>query len=420
MLVDSQIARAVMRELPEAMTPVWGAATWAGTFGSKGLRAEVTAMDTTLMLSARGVTGTSRVRGRVLGEPAGLLDRFRAFLGHGGDAARGKFAHTLTLHDTGRLEAHHTVLKLDRGSRGSGFATGFVEHARTRYGAAGIDDATMFAGMSVGGYAWAREGLELTTDQVGDVARAIDRGHKLARIVDGARRPIDLSGAIPRFGRRITQAQYDSIAPRLVRGSVLPPDALTSMRELAAIPEVGRGVLFGHVWKGSAEIDRTAAWWVRNGPDGAAHAAAGVSYRSDPALVAEQSQLAARRIAGAMPAAVDPFRARATFERHLAGLGAASLDDAHDGARAVVSLGIGDASPTVATTIPLRTTAGGRIEVGATWDGARLVATERVPLHDWRNADLRRALDAAWRELGVDHVQSTRSGIRRSIPASSA
>lgn len=402
MQVDSAIARAVIRELPDALTPAWGRATWAGTFGSKGLRAEVTAIDTAVTLSAHGVTGTSSVRGSVFGEAA---------------ARRGKFAHTLTLHDTGRLEAHHTVLKLDRGSRGSGFATGFVDQARARYREAGVDDATMFAGMSVGGYAWAREGLELATDEIDPIARSLDRGRKLARIVDGARSWVDLSGAIPRFGRRITQAQHDAIAPRLVRGTELPPDALTSMRELAALPGIGRDVLLGHMWKGSADIDRLAPWWARNGAHTAAQAEAAQSYLAAPELVATESAAAAHRIAATLPAAVDPFRAQATFERHLAGLGAAALDDAHDGARAVLTLGLDDVAPRVQATIPMRTAGGGRIQLAVTWDGARLVATERVPIRDWRNAELRRSLDAAWRELGVDRVQSTRSGLQRSIPA---
>lgn len=414
MLVDSRIARAVVRELPDALTPAWGSTTWAGTFGSRGLRAEVTAMDTALTLSARGVTGTSSVHGRVLGAPSSFLGRLRSFVGDGDDVARGKFAHTLTLHDTGRLEAHHTVLKLDRGSRGSGFATGFVDHARARYGAAGVDDATMFAGMSVGGYAWAREGLELTTNEVDDVARAIDRGRKLARIVDGARHRVDMSGAIPRFGRRITQAQHDAIAPRLVRGDELPPNALTSMRELAAIPEIGRSVLLGHMWKGSAQIDRIAPWWARNGAHAAEQAAQGVSYRSAPALVAAESADAARRIAARLPAAVDPFRASATLARHLAGTGAAPIDDAADAAHAVVRVALDRATPIVDTVLPVRTAAGRRIELRVAWDGAKLVATERMPLRG-RDTGVRQAIDAAWRELGVDDVRSAWTGLRRDV-----
>jgi len=46
-----------------------------------------------------------------------------------------------------------------------------------------------------------------------------------------------------------------------------------------------------------------------------------------------------------------------------------------------------------ALAIPMRTAAGGRIELGVRWDGARLAATERVPIRDWRNAELRRALE---------------------------
>ncbi len=414
MLVDSRIARAVVRELPDAFNPAWGATTWAGTFGSKGLRAQVTAMDTALTLTTRGVTGTSSVRGTVFGEPSSKLERFRTLLGGRGDVARGKFAHTLTLHDTGRLQAHHTVLKLDRGARGSGFATGFVDHARTRYGAAGIDDATMFAGMSVGGYAWAREGLELATNEVDDVARAIERGRKLARIVDGARHHIDMSGATPRFGRRITQAQHDAIARRLVRGHELPPNALTSMRELAAIPEIGRGVLLGHMWKGSAEIDRVAPWWARNGTHATAQAAEGVSYRSAPTVVAAESAAAASRIAAQLPAAVDPFRASATLARHLAGTGAAPIEDAADAARAVVRVTFDRPTPWVDATLPVLTAAGRRIELRVAWDGAKLVATERIPLRG-RDAGVRQALDAAWRELGVDDVRSAWTGLRRNV-----
>jgi hypothetical protein len=62
----------------------------------------------------------------------------------------------------------------------------------------------------------------------------------------------------------------------------------------------------------------------------------------------------------------------------------------------------------------VRTAAGRRIELQVAWDGAKLVATERIPLRG-RDAGVRQALDAAWRELGVDEVRSAWTGMRRSI-----
>lgn len=396
MSVDLSIARAVLRELPDALRPSWGARTWAGTFGSQSLRARVTAMDTVLELSVSGLSGTSKVRGEVLGARRGT----------------GTFRQVLTLHDSGRLEAHHNVLKLPRGARGTGFGSGFVDQARARYAEAGIDDVTMAAGMSVGGYAWARQGLEFTTSRLDDAARTLDRGRQLAAIVDDACSSVSVSGRFPRFGRRITDAEHASLAPRLVRGDTLPPDALTSMRELAAIPDLGRKILLGRMWKGSADIERTSTWWSRNGDHAAAEAATGVSWRTQPQIVAGERVAAARRIAAQMPAAVDPYRASETFLRRL---GHAAVDDASGGARAVLRVGLDDAAPHVTTRIPLRTPSVGALDLTITWDGARVVATESRAIRDWRDAGLRQALDAAWRELGVERVRSAWTGMSRSV-----
>ncbi|MCB0879643.1 MAG: hypothetical protein KDC46_11790, partial [Thermoleophilia bacterium] len=181
---------------------------------------------------------------------------------------------------------------------------------------------------------------------------------------------------------------------------------------------VGRKILLGRLWKGAAEIERVAPWWHRNGAHSIQQAADGVSWRSAPDVVRAESQAAARRIAATLPAAADPFRASKVFARHLAAAGqggVAAIDDAAAGAHAVVHASLGDAAPTVATTIPLRKSAGRSLQVKVAWDGASLTASELVPLRDWRSRGLREALDAAWRELGIDRVRSERTGIARSI-----
>jgi hypothetical protein len=414
MRMDLPITRAIARELPDALRPDWATRAWSGTFGAAGLRAEVTRADTIVTLSELGVTGSSKVGGRVIGQPSGLLDRIRT-LGGRRELHAGSFGQTVTLDDAGRLGVHHHSLKLARDSRGTGFGNGFVDHARASYAGAGIDDVSMFAGLSVGGYAWARQGLELATSATDDAAKALDRGRQIAEMVDSSRGIIDLSGRIPRL-RRLTAEQHASIAPRLVRDGMLPPDAITAMEQLAAVPDIGRRVLLGRMWKGSVEIERTAPWWRGNGAAATADPALLPSYRTEPARVVEESRQAARRIAALLPAAADPFRANETLARHLAGVGVTAVDDAADGARAVLRASLRRTAPSIETTVPLRTSTGGRLELTVAWDGAKLVATERIPLREWRNRELRRALDTAWRELGVDQVRSARTALRRSIP----
>jgi len=411
MQVDSRIARAVVRELPDVFRPDWVTHAWSGEFGALALRPQVTSIDTTLTLGSGGLTGTSRIRGTVLGTPATWLERLRT----GGDQAvrRGSFAQSMVLHDSGRLEAHHSLLKVQRGFRGSGFGSELAEHGRAAYEAAGVDDVTMFAGMSVGGYAWARQGLELATTEVDDAARTLDRGRQVTAMVDESRRLVHVAGRFPRL-RTLSDEQYQTVASRLVRGDVVPEQAITSVEELASIPEVGRQVLLGRVFRGSAELTRSVAWWQR-APTAAAEAVP--SYRTDPGLVLEQSRVAARRIAAQLPAAADPFRAQATFSRHLAGTGAVAVDDARDAAKAVLRLGMDESSLRVTTTVPLRTATGTRIELTVAYDGARLVATEHVPLGVGRGHPVRQALDAAWRELGVEHVRSARTAVTRTVPA---
>ena len=403
------VARSVVRELPDALRPAWNARTFAGEFGARGLHPVVREADTVVTLSAQGLAGTAKVSGDVLAPARGWLDRLRS-LGRS-EASHGSFRQTMRLHDSGRLEAHHHLLKLDRGWRGSGFATELAEHGRTAYEAAGIDDVTMFAGMSVGGYAWARLGLDVATTAADDAGRTLERGRAITKMVDSAHGLVHWTGRRPQL-RTLTDQHMAQLESRLVRGDVLPADALTSVEELASIPDIGRRVLLGREFQGSAELDRTATWWARNGGDAAATPLA--SWRSDPAAVLEQSRLAAQRVGAQLPAAADPFRAGEVAARQLGSVGAA-LDDAGEGARAVLRTGLDDGVSTT-TTIPMRSAAGRRLELSVAWDGAKLTATERVPLRELRDPALRQALDATWRELGVDRVRSTWTGLRRSIP----
>jgi len=57
-------------------------------------------------------------------------------------------------------EVHHDYLSLNGRAQGSGFAKGFYEQSIRNYKKNGFTDVTVLANISVGGYAWARQGFE--------------------------------------------------------------------------------------------------------------------------------------------------------------------------------------------------------------------------------------------------------------------
>ncbi|MEW2355422.1 hypothetical protein [Spirillospora sp. NPDC029432] len=62
----------------------------------------------------------------------------------------------------GDLCAHHEKLKLDKGYRGKGFSNAFNHHLEGWYRESGVDRITLTAGMSDGGYVWARKGFDFS------------------------------------------------------------------------------------------------------------------------------------------------------------------------------------------------------------------------------------------------------------------
>lgn len=274
-LTSTQV-RAIARVLPDALQPTWAEQTWSGTFGSRSLRALVEETTGSLHLTRESVRGELSAIGEVFRRTSEV----------------GELVRSVELRPTGELVANHGFLELEDAVQGTGFARAFNDHAFARYADGGVERVELNASLEVGGYAWARQGFELLSDEVDEADRVVARGQLLARFVREARD----SGAI-------TAAQAHALEPRLVDSwGRLPPDALTSVQELAAMPEVGRSVLLGQSWAGVRPIERTRSWWSASPPTGPADARAAAARLRG--AVAEQ-----------LPALHDPDRLGAAIER---------------------------------------------------------------------------------------------------------
>lgn len=364
----------VVAGVPDAMRPSWLEKTWSGSHGTGGLRAEVESASSRLELTPNGMSGTSSADGSV----------------RLGSSHVGEFTRDQTLHGSGRLEVHHSYMHLDSSMQGTGFARSFNDQAFARYADAGVDDVTIEAALSMGGYAWARQGFELVSSGSDEIARATSRASQVTGLVDGAR-------------RRIDDATFAELEPRLYRGGQLRADTITSVQELAAMP-VGRSVLVGSYWEGVRPIERTATWWAGRTPGGVEDIQRGVSHLLKPADTTAAVGAASRRIAANLPPALDPSTLGRAFERTLRNVGGGASLDGERGARTLLRLERGDKLDSLSSSAALTTMDGQSIvlETRLGRDGT-LRGEEYLP-STLDGVGTRRALNAAWRELGVADV----------------
>ncbi|MCW2949054.1 MAG: hypothetical protein JWN41_67 [Thermoleophilia bacterium] len=365
-----------MRELPDALCTSWLAETWSGAHGAAGMRADVKATSS-VTLTPAGITGSGRASGPVLlhGSPVGKVTR------------------AVTLHGSGRLEVSHSYMNLDAAQRGTGFARSLNDRAFQRYAEVGVDDVSIHAASQVGGYAWARQGFELTGEGSTVGERLRSRGEILAKFVDYAH----TSG-------RISDAEFAAVAPRLYRGGAIAADTLVSVRELANMPGVGKSVLLGRSWMGAQSIERLRPWWQGRGSAGVADAKAGWNYLANPAEVSREAQAVAKRVAARLPAGFDPVVVARTFERALSGVGGGAVIDASDGAATLLKVSARDTVESLETQVRLHTPSGQSIAAKVSLAADRSLAAIEEVAPELRTVGTRGALDAAWCDLGVERV----------------
>lgn len=373
----ARLAQRVFEAGPEAMRPDWLADTWKGTHGPGRIRVVGTTVDTALTFTEGGLIGRASVKGRTEVTARSTLGAFQHNVG--------SFTRSISLHDTGRLTIDHSYMALDEMAQGHDFATGFNGRAFRRYKKAGVDDVTIHASLSVGGYAWARQGFEL---KHADVA---ERAAKIREIVTGRR-------------SKLTAKEFAKIESRLLPADgVVQPNTLTSIGDLAAIPRIGKKVLLGNDWYGVKDLGQTRPWWSRTPPPKGAPAATPAWLRSDtPSGVRD----AGRGIASLLPPALDPTISLRTLERQRLADGLRLAGDsskttttlAYQGQQAQLSASqgfkvhgpdgthVGEASASLSYNGEGRLT--GRFNINVPEDSQRKAVAE--------------ALRRGWRELGVE------------------
>jgi hypothetical protein len=372
------LARAV-RALPSALQPTWLESAWAGRFGAGGLAADMRHIKSEVDLTAAGIHGQSSARGAIVrnGEDVGTITRY------------------LHLHPSGRLEAQHSYLQIHGTHQGTGFARALNDHAWSKYADAGVDDVTVHAAVSVGGYAWARQGFEILSSGADDAAHKVSRAEKITRLVDTARR-----------AGRIGDAAFQALEPRLFRGGKITADTLASVRELAAMPETGRAALLGQDWYGIRPIERTQAWWAGRAPGGYEAVQAGVSHLTQPENVRDASIAAARRISGQLPPALDAINVARVGERELGRVGGgASLNRGAQDVATHLDLGGGNEVLSAKSRVTYTTELGHRVVIGTRLDEMRgIVGYEDLP-DAITSPTTSRSLNGIWRELGITRVE---------------
>lgn len=332
----TRIVEDVLRHVPKTFDESWLREAWAGGHGRLRLRARVDEVQSTIKLTERSLSGSAGIGGAIVKRSGGRA---------------GTVSRNVTLSPNGRLNVYHAYLKLNESLHRTGFASRFNEDAYRRYAAAGVDDVTVTAALSAGGYVWARTGFEFAPmgADLTEGAQALLRAQKLRGLIDGALE-----------GGRISRSEYQRLAPRLVGDDgAVGPNTLTSVRELAAMDGIGERVLKGKSWSGLRTIPREAPWWSQAGvPSSVVDAGTGVAHLR-PATVEPAGMRAAREaVAATLPEALDPTTLRRSLERATIG---------HD----VRLVGTRDASaaidlirPSVTTSVPMQMVDRAGVELG--------------------------------------------------------
>jgi hypothetical protein len=352
------------------------AKTWSGSFGEGGLRAVPHEIKTDVRLQDDTFDVVSRIDGRVL-------------TGRGGDRA-GDFTRTAQLHENGWLEIHHDYLSLGQQYQGTGFARAFNDRAFERYAKAGVHDVTIYAALSVGGYAWARQGFELLASGASAAEKAGSRATRIARMVDEAH----VEG-------RISKREYERLQPRLLRpGSTMQRDTLTSVQELAAIPEIGRKALLGASWDGARHIDATKPWWTTSRAAKSQAHEGTVQLRGAGTMEESQAAHAAlgASIREALPPALEPSRVNAAFTQALAGAG--ELTPSYRSGATQLRFNAQRDLLDLSHNAPYRLN-GEEFSVSTRVSGDGAAVTGRVRSRDRMSPEIERAIGTAWESLGV-------------------
>ncbi len=390
MRVDARaIGRAVQQRLPRAFDEAWLRETWSGAHGRLRLANHVDEVHATAYLGESTLSGEASMVGVIRRRSGGEV----------GSASR-----TVSLQPNGRLNVHHSELSLDESVHRTGFATRFNDAAHEHYARAGVDDVTLSAGLSAGGYVWARAGFKLApaAGVAGEPAQALARAKAIRALAADALEH-----------GRISTAEHARLAPRLVGDAgELAPDTLTSVRELAAIPRLGEKVLAGSTWKGMRTVDAPEPWWTTTPagiPDALRDSRAGVAHLRHELDVPDVVQHLRRDAALQLPDALEPValtrmleRASARGKLRLVGTG---------NALAAVDL----IEPRVRTVAPMRVLDRSGMQVGSvrfvveTASDGTLVA-ERAYQSFPTDAAGRRALHAATndalRGAGVERLEA--------------
>lgn len=352
--------------IPDALRPSWFVDTWGGSFGSKGLQAEVHRARSTVLLGRDGMHGSGMASGRV----------FDAY------ARVGKFVREATLDPSGTLNVEHMLLTLKPRAQGTGFARQFNDHAFERYASADVDTVSVHAALSVGGYAWARQGFDLAVRGTTESARARERARLLTSMVDDSA-----------YAGLISSTERRSVLELIARGPSGTPGSITGVQELANHP-LGRRILLGSNWEGVRAITHSDHW-SRELAGATRDALTGASLVHRPGD-AGTITLAARRAAAHLPAAFDVEPTSRLLEERTGGRVTRAMTR--------VSLsGSDDSVADIGAAYLLDTHRGShRIDVSfGRWRGTK--ASEHGAGADVK---LRDALDSVWSDLDVTTTRS--------------
>ena len=145
----------------------------------------------------------------------------------------------MTFHNGGKPYVYLDLFELEKDQQGQGFAKKFLESAFRAFRESGIEEVQLYAGLTTGGYAWARYGFECDADDLDGVQNE----------AQGNLDELD----VPKKVRKEVEKLLDSDDPRVLWEVA---DTRTKVKKDGREVPLGSAILRGTDWDGRLKLKK--------------------------------------------------------------------------------------------------------------------------------------------------------------------
>lgn len=142
---------------------------------------------------------------------------------------------------------YHASFSMQAEHRGGGFGTKFIEHAFASYKAQGIREVRVSAGLSAGGYQWAKMGFKITSSTVKDFAQGL-----LYKLEGAVRDGVVSADLAAEFRRQIQEGQITDMMQLSAFGKATPWEVTVERKRHKLW--LGKHLLIGASWSGTKTL----------------------------------------------------------------------------------------------------------------------------------------------------------------------